>query len=503
MRVAIASDHAGVGLQETTVDAVRVAGHEPVVLGRATEGDDYPDVALVVGGALRTGQAQRGIVLCGSGAGVTVAANKIPLVRAALAYDTYTARQMVEHDDVNVLALGARVIGPAVAGDVVAAFVGARFSGAERHARRLAKVLAMEATRMQGAAADLAARGQTLWLDGLEATALDDGRLAHWVGDHAVAGATTSPDRLAAALRSGAYAERLAGHDPGDVADPEALAIALMLADVGAAADLVQALHAASGGSDGYVSIDLPPAMFDDVDGTVEMAQRLMALLDRPNVMVKVPATRAGHAAARRLIGEGIPVHVTLVYAEEQYRAAVEAYMEGVERRLRSAADPRVGSVVSVSVAPWDDATAERVPPALRDTVGLLAARTVERAWDQVWSTERGERLAADGALAQRLSFTATTPGDHLPPTWYVDALDIAGSSLVVSEATLDALDDAGRVAVADGAVATDTGQLEDAGLSLDVLGTRLQHDALRRATDSWNGLMDAVTRDGAEAGAP
>ena len=141
MRVACGFDHAGVTLRERALQAITDAGHEPQDLGTC---DDYPDIALGVSRAVADGTAQRGIVICGSGAGVSVACCKLPGIRATVAHDTYTAAQCVTHDDVNVLCLGSRVIGPEVAATLVEAFLGASFSGAERHARRLAKVSTIE-----------------------------------------------------------------------------------------------------------------------------------------------------------------------------------------------------------------------------------------------------------------------------------------------------------------------------------------------------------------------
>ena len=144
----VAADHAGLPLRPVVADAVEAAGHEAVLLGPDSgEPVDYPDVAVVVAQAVTTGEAERGVIVCGSGAGVTVAANKLRGIRAALAHDTYTAHQMVEHDDVNVLTLGARVVGPALAAEIVRAYCGAVFTGEERHARRLAKVRRLDAER--------------------------------------------------------------------------------------------------------------------------------------------------------------------------------------------------------------------------------------------------------------------------------------------------------------------------------------------------------------------
>ncbi len=139
--MAVGFDHAGTPLRKCVVDALRSAGHEPDDLGVC---DDYPDIAVRVGKAIVEGDAQRGVIVCGSGAGVAVAACKLRGIRATVAHDTYTAAQCVSHDDCNVLCLGARVVGPAYAADIVAAFAGARFSGEERHVRRLAKVSEME-----------------------------------------------------------------------------------------------------------------------------------------------------------------------------------------------------------------------------------------------------------------------------------------------------------------------------------------------------------------------
>ncbi|MGB2850880.1 MAG: RpiB/LacA/LacB family sugar-phosphate isomerase [Solirubrobacterales bacterium] len=146
MRVACGFDHGGFPLRERIFAAVREAGHEPLDLGASEldPDDDYPDFALAVVRSIRAGEAERGILVCGSGAGVAVAATKVEGIRAAMAHDTYTAAQCVEHDAVNVLALGARVIGPVIAAELVAAFVGAEFSGEERHARRLRKVESIE-----------------------------------------------------------------------------------------------------------------------------------------------------------------------------------------------------------------------------------------------------------------------------------------------------------------------------------------------------------------------
>ena len=145
MRIAVASDHGGFSLKPVVLDAVRAAGHEALDLGTYTsEASDYPDFAVKIGDAIRQGEAERGILICGSGVGACIAANKIHGVYAAVCHDTYSAHQGVEHDDMNVLCLGARIVGAALAEELVRAFLSAHFSREERHMRRTGKIKKIE-----------------------------------------------------------------------------------------------------------------------------------------------------------------------------------------------------------------------------------------------------------------------------------------------------------------------------------------------------------------------
>jgi len=145
MRIVVGADHRGYELKDALADSLREGGHEVLDVGtNGPEPVDYPDVALAVGETIRDGRAERGVLVCGSGVGAAIAACKLPGIRSAICHDTYSAHQGVEHDDMNVLSLGARVIGFELAREIVEAFVRARFSGEERYVRRLAKVEAME-----------------------------------------------------------------------------------------------------------------------------------------------------------------------------------------------------------------------------------------------------------------------------------------------------------------------------------------------------------------------
>jgi len=145
MKIAVGADHAGFPLKSTVLDVVGARGHEAIDLGTfSTAPVDYPDLAKAVGEAIQSGRAERGILICGSGVGASVAATKMKGIRSAVCHDTYSAHQGVEHDDMNVLALGARIIGPELVVELVTAFLAAKFTGEERHVRRLAKIAALE-----------------------------------------------------------------------------------------------------------------------------------------------------------------------------------------------------------------------------------------------------------------------------------------------------------------------------------------------------------------------
>lgn len=145
MKIAVGTDHAGYPFKEIVVNVIREQGHEAIDLGTHSQDPvDYPDYAEKVGRSIQAGEAERGILLCGSGVGAAIAANKMKGIRAGVCHDTYSAHQSVEHDDANVLALGARVIGPEVAMEVVSAFLRAAFTGEDRHVRRVGKITALE-----------------------------------------------------------------------------------------------------------------------------------------------------------------------------------------------------------------------------------------------------------------------------------------------------------------------------------------------------------------------
>src|SRR5918996_24047 len=262
MRVAIAADHAGLPLRPRVADAVSQAGHEPVLMGPDSgEPVDYPLVAKVVGDALAAASVDRGILICGSGAGGTIAANKLPLVRAALAADHYTAHQMVEHDHVNVLTLGARTMGEEVAADLVTTFVSAQPSAEARHLRRLGEVLDFERERSMNAATRLHDSGQSLWLDNITRSLLTTGTLAGYIADAAVTGLTSNPTIFDKALTGSADYDEQIHALLASGTEGEKLFFELALVDLTKAAGLFRPIFDATGGADGWVSLEVSPKL--------------------------------------------------------------------------------------------------------------------------------------------------------------------------------------------------------------------------------------------------
>lgn len=482
MKIAIASDHGGLPIRDELAQTIREGGHEVIVLGAGenTPTDDYPKFAKLVGDALAAGHAERAVLICGSGAGVTVAANKLPGVRAALAPDTYTGHQMVEHDLCNVLTLGARIIGVEPAKEIVKAFVNARFSGAERHRRRLGQVLEIERAQSRNPLHALHEAGQSIWLDHIRRSLLESGTLAHYIAGLSVTGLTSNPTIFEHAIaESTDYDDAIAARlDAGR--SSEQLFFELAVEDLTVAADLFRPSYEASAGVDGFVSLEVSPTLADDTAGTIAEARRLHAQAARPNVLIKVPGTTAGVVAIEELIYAGIPINVTLLFSREHYLAAAEAYLKGLERRVQAGLSPKVASVASLFVSRWDAASAPKLEEDLRNRLGIAVGQRTFKAYRDLLASDRWQRLAAAGAQPQRLLWASTSAKDPtLPDTYYVTALAAEQTVNTMPESTLLAF---GRDGSLGPLLATDTSDaeaviagVEQAGIDVDGLAQELQ----------------------------
>ncbi len=499
VRVAIAADHAGLALRARVAEAVTAAGHEPVLMGPDSgKPVDYPLVAVVIGEALASGDCERAILLCGSGAGVTVAANRLPGIRAAYGSDHYTAHQMVEHDHVNVLTLGARVMGPEDAADIVEAFVQANFTPEERHQRRLSEVLELERDRSPDAATRLHDAGQSLWLDNITRALLASGTLASYISNFAVTGLTSNPTIFDKAMRgTGDYDAAIRTLAEAGVTG-EALFFALAIEDLTKAAGLLRPIWDATQGVDGWVSLEVSPVLANDTDSTIAEAKALHAKAATPNLFIKVPGTAEGLPAIEELIFAGVSINVTLLFDDEQYLAAAGAYRRGLQRRKDAGLGLDVGSVASVFISRWDKAVMGKLPDELADELGIAVAKRTYRAYRGLLASDEWKALEAAGAKPQRLLWASTgTKDPALPDTFYIHALAAAKTINTMPEETLKAFAAHGIVddlLAADGGDVDDTiAAIEAAGVSVKQLAAQLQVEGAKSFVDSWTDLLQCV----------
>src|SRR4030095_16743361 len=308
MRVAIGSDHAGFALKEAVKAFLTEEHREVLDLGtHSSDPVDYSDYAEAVGRALRANQVERGILLCGSGVGASMAANRIPGIRAGLCHDTYSAHQGVEHDDMNVLVLGGRIVGVELARELIGAFLNARFSGEARHRRRLAKMTALENPLRA-----LQVLGQSVWLDYIRRSLITSGELRRLIDEDGLRGLTSNPAIFEKAITGSSEYMAILEHPEVRKLDGNARYERLAIDDIRDAADALRAVDQEASRRDGYVSLEVSPLLAYDTAATLDEARRLWRTVGRENLMIKVPATPQGIPAIQQLIAEGLNVNVPL-----------------------------------------------------------------------------------------------------------------------------------------------------------------------------------------------
>jgi transaldolase / glucose-6-phosphate isomerase len=518
MRVAIGSDHAGFELKETLKGFLAAKYEEVLDLGTHTcEAVDYADYAAAVGAALREHRADRGVILCGSGVGASMAANRIPGIRAGLCHDTYSAHQGVEHDNMNVLVLGGRVVGSELAREVVDAFLNATFSGEPRHLRRLAKVTALESPVRA-----LQVFGQSVWLDYIRRSLITSGELQRLIEEDGVRGVTSNPAIFEKAIAgSSDYADLLEA--PGAVAtDVATLYEKLAIRDIQDAADLLRGVYDETNGRDGYVSLEVSPLLAFDVTGTIAEARRLWAAVARANLMIKVPATGEGITAFQQLIAEGINVNVTLLFAQDAYERVAEAYIAGLEALVARGSDPaRVASVASFFVSRIDTAIDAQIEArllkggagvqgllqSLRGKAAIANAKLTFQRYQELFGSPRWRALAARGAQTQRLLWASTgTKNANYRDVVYVEELIAPDTVNTIPPPTLTAFRDHGRPRASltedlDGAWDT-MRTLAETGISLKATTDALLTEGIQLFADAFRKLLAAVDAQSRGTGA-
>jgi len=341
--------------------------------------------------------------------------------------------------------------------------------------------------------------GQSLWLDNITRDLLNSGTLKRYVDDLSVTGLTSNPTIFDHAIKNStaydaAIREKLSKGKSG-----EALFFELALEDITRASDLFRPVYDQTDGVDGWVSLEVSPLLAHDTASTLAAARDLHARAGRPNLFIKIPGTKEGLPAIEGAIFAGIPINVTLLFSREQYLAAAEAFLRGVERRIDAGRKPTVGSVASVFVSRWDSAVMGKVPDSLRDQLGIAIAMRTYKAYRGLLASPRWQRVFNAGARPQRLLWASTgTKDPKASDVLYIKALAAPFTVNTMPEGTLKALADHGELGTilpADGGDCEEVlGQFAKAGIDVESLAARLQDEGAKSFVKSWNELMAVIS---------
>jgi len=340
--------------------------------------------------------------------------------------------------------------------------------------------------------------GQSLWLDNITRGLLTSGTLRRYINEFSVTGLTSNPTIFDKAIKESGFYDDAIHQKAAAGKSGEALFFELALEDLTQAADLLRPVHDATGGIDGWVSLEVSPLLADDTTSTIKAAVELHGRAKRPNLFIKIPGTREGMPAIEETIFAGVPVNVTLLFSREQYVAAAEAYMRGMERRIGAGLDPKVGSVASIFVSRWDVAANDKVPGQLRNRLGIAIAQRTYKAYRELLTSPRWRKLAGGGARPQRLLWASTgTKDPGASDTLYIEALAAPDTVNTMPEKTLLAFADHGKVR---GELPPDGGDAEAllaefarAEVDDSALAAELQREGTESFDKSWNELMDCI----------
>jgi transaldolase len=340
--------------------------------------------------------------------------------------------------------------------------------------------------------------GQSIWLDNITRSLLDSGTLERYIRELSVTGLTSNPTIFDHAIKNSSAYDAPIREKLSKNKSQEPLFFELALEDITRAAALFRPVHDQTNGVDGWVSLEVSPLLAHDTASTLAAAKDLYARAGQPNVFIKIPGTKEGLPAIEEAIFAGIPINVTLLFSREQYLAAADAFLRGIERRIDAGLKPAVDSVASVFISRWDVAVTGNVPESLRDELGIAIARRTYKAYRTLLDSPRWQRAFNAGARPQRLLWASTgTKDPKASDILYVKSLAAPLTVNTMPEATLIALADHGEIG---GILPADGGDCEEklaqfgkAGTDIDALAASLQDEGATSFVQSWNELMAVI----------
>jgi len=340
--------------------------------------------------------------------------------------------------------------------------------------------------------------GQSLWLNNITRGLLTKGTLRRYIDELSVTGLTSNPTIFDHAIKNTDFYNQPIRQKVREGKAGEQLFFELVLEDLAQAADLFLPIYDGTDRVDGWVSLEVSPLLAYDTARSIKEATKLHGRAKRPNLFIKIPGTREGLPAIEETIFRGVPVNVTLLFSQEQYIAAAEAYMRGIERRIEAALAPAVGSVASLFISRWDKAVMEKVPEELQNCLGIAIAKRTYKAYQDLLASPRWQKLARAGAQPQRLLWASTSTKDpQASDILYIKALAAPDTINTMPEETLLAFADHGKV---NDVLPVDGGDAEEilagfakVGVDDAALAAQLQREGARSFGKSWNELMDSI----------
>jgi transaldolase len=337
--------------------------------------------------------------------------------------------------------------------------------------------------------------GQSIWLDNITHRLLASGTLLSYIRELSVTGLTSNPTIFDHAIKNSNDYDDVIRRKLDEGKSGEVLFFELALEDLRQAADLFRPVYDQTDGVDGWVSLEVSPLLAHNTAGTLAAARALHNLAARPNLFIKIPGTSEGLPAIEEAIFAGIPVNVTLLFSSEQYGAAAEAYLCGIERRIAAGLNPDVGSVASLFVSRWDVAVAEKVPESLRNQLGIAIAREAYVRYRALLDSPRWQRILNEGARPQRLLWASTgTKDPNASDILYVEALALPSTVNTMPEATLKALaayEELGQASPSNpGEILA---EFAKAGIDTNAVAAQLLGDGVLSFAKSWRDLLDCI----------